>query len=206
MNYKDLFHILKKPEMLIAKIRILFWSWRYTGISRRSIILAPLKVTPQYLNISDGVIINKGCRIEGISKYEGIRYTPQLILGKNVSIQQNSHITCANKIEIGSNTAIAANVTITDIDHPYNDINTPPENQKLVVKSVRIGEDCKIYNNAVILQGITIGKHCVIGANSVVNINIPDYSVAVGIPAKVIKRYNFYSQKWEKTYPNGSFI
>lgn len=45
-----------------------------------------------------------------------------------------------------------------------------------------------------------------IGANAVVTHDIPDYSVAVGIPAKIIKRYNQESGKWERTDPDGSFI
>ncbi len=51
---------------------------------------------------------------------------------------------------------------------------------------------------AVITAGVTIGKHSVIGAGSVVTKNVPEYSVAVGNPARVIKRYNFDSGQWEK--------
>jgi acetyltransferase-like isoleucine patch superfamily enzyme len=52
--------------------------------------------------------------------------------------------------------------------------------------------------NAVITAGVTIGKHSIIAAGAVVTKNIPPYSVAVGNPARVIKQYNFTSQKWEK--------
>ena len=86
------------------------------------------------------------------------------------------------------------------------DINIPIERQNLVVKDVYIGEDCKIYNGVVILQGVHIGKHCVLGANSVVTKDIPDYCVAVGSPAKIIKRYDFESKLWRKTNSDGSFI
>lgn len=71
---------------------------------------------------------------------------------------------------------------------------------------VKIGENSKIYNNSVILPNVVIGKHCVIGANSVVNKDIPDYSVAVGSPAKVVKRYNFKTEQWEKTNEMGEFL
>lgn len=108
------------------------------------------------------------------------------------------HLTCANSIIIGKYTAIAANVTITDINHPYVDVDTPIEKQDIEVGYVRIGEDSKIYNNVVILPNVTIGKHVTIGANSVVDKDIPDYCVAVGIPAKVIKKYDFETNKWIK--------
>ena len=59
-----------------------------------------------------------------------------------------------------------------------------------------IGNGTWIGTNAVIVGNIQIGKHCVIGANSVVTKDIPDYSVAAGIPAKVIKRYDFEEEEW----------
>lgn len=137
-------------------------------------------------------------RIDGVSKYNSVCFSPRIILHDGVRIQQNLHLTCAKRIEIGDNTAIAANVTITDIHHPYEDIETPIERQNLVVKPVKIGRNCKIYNNVVILPGTVIGNHVSVGANSVVSGIIPDYSVVVGAPAKVKKRYNFENKKWEK--------
>jgi len=107
------------------------------------------------------------------------------------------HITCASNIQIGSNTAIAANVTITDIEHPYTDISLPPEKQQIKVKQVQIGEDCKIYNNAVILPGTILGKHTVVAANAVVlGKEYPAFCVLAGIPAKVIKQYDFKRELW----------
>ncbi len=127
-------------------------------------------------------------------------------IGNNFSIQQNMHLTCAKAISIGSNTAIAANVTITDINHSYVDILIPVEKQPWEISPVEIGEDCKIYNNAVILPGTKLGKHNVVGANSVVSAIFPDFCVIVGIPASIIKRYNFQSKKWQKTNKFGEFI
>ena len=68
---------------------------------------------------------------------------------------------------------------------------------KIHEKGIEIGDDSWIGINSVIVGNVRIGKHCVIGANSVVNKNIPDYSIAVGSPAKVIKRYNFEKKEWE---------
>lgn len=178
----------------------------YNHSSISSIIYSPLIFTGRYVKVKKGVIIYKNSRIQGISSYVGIPYTPLIILNEGVSIQQNCHITCAKRIEVGSNTSIAANVTITDIDHPYYNINIPIEKQPLEVKSVKIGSDCKIYNNVVILKGTNIGNHCVIGANSVVKGTFHDNSIIVGIPARIVKRYNDLSQRWEATNPDGSFI
>ena len=52
------------------------------------------------------------------------------------------------------------------------------------------------------MAGVKVGEHCVIGANSVVTKDIPDYCVAVGMPARIIKRYNFKTNTWERTDSN----
>lgn len=104
------------------------------------------------------------------------------------------------------NVLTADRVYISDNLHGYSDINIPVNAQPIKqISTVRIGEGSWLGIGVVVI-GANIGKHCVIGANAVVTHDIPDYSVAVGIPAKVIKRYNFSTKQWEKTNPDGSFL
>ena len=70
--------------------------------------------------------------------------------------------------------------------------------QKKQVENVIIGDGTWLGENVCVI-GAKIGKNCVIGANSVVTKDIPDYCVAVGVPAKIIKRYCFENNKWIKT-------
>lgn len=193
-------------QRILPRLRGFLHGLRYSHSSKNSIIYNQILFRGKRIIVGERAIIFKSCRIECVDNYRGDTFRPEIIIGNNVSIQQNCHITCAERIDIGHNTAIAAGVTITDIDHPYEDISIPIEQQPLSHNPVTIGPECKIYNHAVILPGTTIGKHCVIGANSVVKGNIPDYSVAVGMPARIVKRYNFTSRKWEKTNPDGTFI
>lgn len=179
---------------------------RYKKLGIKSFVLKPLIITPFCIEINDYVFIQSNSRIEGISSYEGIKFSPHIIIDNYCSIQQNLHLTCAESIHIGKNTAIAANVTITDIHHPYEDISLPIEKQQIIVNPVFIGEDCKIYNNVVILPGTEVGKHCTIGANSIVSGIIPDFCVVVGAPAKIVKRYCFDSAAWKRTDVQGNFI
>lgn len=194
---------------LSAFIKILHWV-RYKPLFKKYYITDSIKsiesMTPKYISLGRGCCIGYNARIEGVSRYNTTSFAPSIVFGDHVSIQQNIHLTCANSIVIGNNTAIAANVTITDIDHPYVDIDTPIEFQDLVVGEVVIGDDCKIYNGSVILQNVHIGKHCVIGANSVVTKDIPDYCVVVGAPAIIIKRFDFETNTWRKTQPDGNFL
>lgn len=189
-------------KIILGKFRALFSYIRYKPFfyeyHKSDQIFSPLQLTPKFISLGERVVISYNARIQGVGLYKGVKYNPLIRLGDGVSIQQNIHLTCAKSVVIGKNTAIAANVTITDIHHPYDDISIPIEHQRLVVKEVSIGDDCKIYNNVVVLPGVHIGKHVTIGANSVVTRDIPDYSVAVGNPAKVIKHYDYNRKAWVK--------
>ncbi|MBN1462951.1 MAG: acyltransferase [Paludibacteraceae bacterium] len=187
---------------IIKSIFRLYW-WvlninMFKKLGKRSYFKKGLIISKPYIECGAHVRVGANARIEAVLKYNNRRFNPLIVIGNDVSIQQNLHLTCANKISVGDNTAIAANVTITDIHHPYEDLTIPIEKQDILVKEVYIGEDCKIYNNVVILPGSKIGKHVTIGANAVVTKDIPDYSVAVGIPARVIKRYNHQKNEWER--------
>jgi acetyltransferase-like isoleucine patch superfamily enzyme len=74
----------------------------------------------------------------------------------------------------------------------------PISKQAVNTKLIEIGDDSWIGANAVITAGSKIGKHCVIGAGAVVTGIIPDYSIAVGNPARIIKKYNTLTHTWEK--------
>lgn len=192
MLLKNCMWLLKQAALYIPR-KFCYKEYHFSCVIKPSII-----ITPGCISLKKNVYIGYHSRVQGIYHYNKYEYNPQIIIGKDVSIQQNLHLTSANRIEIGNNTAIAANVTITDIHHPYEDVDKPIELQDIIVKEVTIGSDCKIYNNVIILPGVHIGKHTTIGANSVVTIDIPDFSVAVGSPARIIKKYDFDEKKWKK--------
>ena len=70
--------------------------------------------------------------------------------------------------------------------------------RKIFTKPVKICQNAWLGENIAVLSGVTIGKNSIIGANSVVSKNIPENCIAVGNPAKVIKKYNFETRTWEK--------
>ena len=127
-------------------------------------------------------------------------------IGENSHFQFGAHIVSTKSVIIGNNCNIGSNVYIADNTHNYEDINIAPKFQKIKqLKEVVIGDDTWVGRNSSII-GCKIGKHCVIGANSLVNKDIPDYSVAGGNPARILKRYNFDLQQWQKTDKDGNFI
>ena len=101
-------------------------------------------------------------------------------------------------VEIADHVMTAQNVVISGMNHSYEDIHTPPTMQKVTTSQIKISENVWIGANAVITAGVTIGKHSIIGAGSVVTKDIPEYCVAVGNPARLIKTYNHSTNVWEK--------
>ena len=110
-------------------------------------------------------------------------------IGKGSEIGERCRISIANMLTVGEKVLLSPNIYITDCDHEYRDIHTPVIDQGIVQKgqNVSIGDGSYIGINVVIIGNIKIGKHSVVGANSVVTKDVPDYSVAVGSPAQVIK-------------------
>jgi acetyltransferase-like isoleucine patch superfamily enzyme len=193
--------LIRNPYLLKRKIikflNLVFLRPFFKKYGKGTRIESAYYLTPQYIKLGKNVLISKNARIEGVSFYEGFSFSPSIILEDFVSIQQNLHLTCANNITIKKHTAIAANVTITDIIHPYEDILTPIEKQPIQCEMVEIGEECKIYNNVVILPGVILGKHCVVAANSVVRKGVyPQNSIIAGTPAKIISQFKV--NKWTK--------
>jgi acetyltransferase-like isoleucine patch superfamily enzyme len=92
-------------------------------------------------------------------------------------------------VEIGDHCMFANGCFITDADHRFDDPQRPITWQGFRSKGpTRIGDNVWCGANVVITSGVTVGERCVIGANSVVNGNLPPYSIAVGAPARVIKQ------------------
>lgn len=203
-------NLLKLAKQFVCRIKLLpsrFWFNKnignYTSIDKRYISI----IGDEFIKIGDGCKIMAGLRMEAITRYRNQDYTPSITIGDSVFINQNVHCTCASKIEIGNGTSITSNCGIFDIIHPYEDININPRHQQIKTKPIRIGSNCMIGMNSVILPGVTLGDHIVVGANSTVIEGVyPAYSVLAGMPAKIIKRFDTDKKEWRRTNNNGNFI
>lgn len=120
-----------------------------------------------------------------------------VIIGKNTFIGAGNVI--IGPVTIGDHTILAQNVVISGMNHGYEDILTPPVRQKISARRITISENVWIGANTVVTAGVNIGKHVVVGAGSVVTKDLPDYCVAAGNPARIIKKYNLDTKSWEKT-------
>jgi acetyltransferase-like isoleucine patch superfamily enzyme len=114
-----------------------------------------------------------------------VRPNAKLTIGDNSYITASSVLYCADKIEIGSNCAIAWNTTIIDTD--FHHIYYPDGRENQLTAPVKIGDKVWIGCNCTILKGVTIGDNAVIGANTLVNKDVPPNCLAVGNPMRIIR-------------------
>jgi acetyltransferase-like isoleucine patch superfamily enzyme len=189
------FHLLTRIKSTVFTLMV---SHCFYAIGKNSKIIPPVRFANLgRVQLGNRVIIHSNCWIQTLIGPEDDG-GPLLILGDNVAIGMNATISAAKKIIIDDGVFTARNVYISDHSHAFSDVTRPICDQGITKFSeVRIGAGTWLVQNAAVLPGVTIGKHCVIGANAVVNKDIPDYSVAVGVPAKVIKRYNLSESHWE---------
>lgn len=177
-------------------IRIVYYKFRLRQIGWHSQIVSPLKIDgPESIYVGDKVYIGYRTWLASLplTGYNDCR----LVLEDGCSIGHFNHIYATKSIILHKNVLTADKVYISDNLHGYENIDKPIMFQPILQNgTVEIGEGTWLGDNVCVL-GVHIGKHCVIGANSVVTHDIPDYSVAVGVPARVIKQFNTSSKKWE---------
>ena len=110
-----------------------------------------------------------------------------LRIGDKAVFGRQNVVNCYLDIELGDATLVADWVYICDFDHVTADINQPIKDQGIVKSPVRIGPDTWICTKVTVTKGTRIGRGCVLGAHAVVRGDIPDYAVAAGMPAKVVR-------------------
>ncbi len=109
-------------------------------------------------------------------------------LGKNSTLNQGGFINGFSGVNIGKDVRIAAYVAINSVDHAFSDPSRPIREQGYVCGEVNIEDDVWIGAHVCINRGVTIGRGSVIGAGSLVTKDIPPYSVAIGVPCRVIRK------------------
>ncbi|MEU6155745.1 acyltransferase [Actinosynnema sp. NPDC047251] len=110
-----------------------------------------------------------------------------LRIGDKAVFGKDNTVNCYLDVEIGAATLVADWVYICDFDHVTADIALPIKDQGIVKSPVRIGPDCWLGTKVTVTRGTRIGRGCVLGAHAVVRGDVPDYKIAVGIPARVVK-------------------
>lgn len=152
----------------------------------------------KYIEIGNGTSIGRYSKLQCFDKNNNIIYHPSIKIGNNCMMGHNCSIMSADSVIIEDNVLMASYITIVNENHGMN-----PESefcyrkQPLTTSPIWIKEGAWIGERCCILSGVTIGKKSIIGSGSVVTKTIPDYCIAVGNPARVIKKWNFEEHQWK---------
>ncbi len=176
-----------RPRMWVRLLITPFW--HKMGKNAIIRVRTRLDVFPWYkFEMGDDSIIETFCTINNGSG--------DVLIGKKARIGIGSVV--IGPVTFGDRVGLGQHVFVSGFNHTYTDGERDSGEQGLTVKGTKIDEDTHIGANCVVVAGVHIGKRCQIGAGSVVTKDIPDFSIAVGNPARVIKRYNLETKVWEK--------
>lgn len=172
----------------------------FYAFGNNSIIQEDYKISNvAYTQIGTGTFIKDNSWLN-ICSYDN-NIMPKIIIEDGCQIGSRFTFSIANKGVIKKNVIIAPNVYISDCSHNYESIGIPIMYQGITstTNEIVIGENSWIGVNASIIGDVHIGRGCVVAANSFVTKNIPDYSIAAGSPATIIKMYDTITQTWVRT-------
>lgn len=189
----------------VDKLYLAYWIVRTKLIDKRvRLFRFPLVIRGrQYIDFGDNLTTGVGCRFDC---FPGT--APDAIkikFGRNVQINDYVHMVGMESIEVGDNVLMASHIFISDNSHGSykgdeqdSDPTVAPTKRLYPTAPVKIGNNSWIGEGSIIMPGVVIGEGCIIGAHSVVNKSIPAWTIAVGSPAKVIKKWNKDKQRWVK--------
>ena len=148
------------------------------------------------ITFGEHVRVRSGCWFD--VSIDDPRYKSQIDIMEGCAIGRNNQLTTQSKITLEPFVMTASNVHIATQTHNYEDITMPISAQGATdTGPITLGAGCWIGRNVVIV-GASVGRNSVVAAGSYVNKDIPDYCVAAGVPAKIIKKYNQETKKWER--------
>lgn len=144
----------------------------------------------RYITVGAGTVMGPHVSLSaGVSPGHELGDRSVVTIGDRCLIGKGTGIVGHDAIEIGDDVFTGHNVYITDANHGYEDLDLPIGRQFEDPRPVRIGAGSWLGHGTIVLPGASIGRHVVVGAGSVVTGDLPDFSVAVGNPARVIRRY-----------------
>jgi len=175
-----------KRVVMRARFTRPWWRWRFHEFGEGSILHKPDWVFgPHLMSVGPWCTIFHGTWLS-VERSAWGATEPVLRIGGNVGIRPYCTITAAESVVIEDHVVLSAFTSVIDSDHTFVPGEKTIMRTPLVTSPVRIGRSTWVGERVAILRGSDIGSRCIIGANSVVRGHIPDNSIAVGAPARVV--------------------
>jgi UDP-3-O-[3-hydroxymyristoyl] glucosamine N-acyltransferase len=167
-------------------------------------VVPPSRVTlPERIFLGDGVTVLEHAFLSVVAAVPG--FTPTLRIGDRTRIGRFAHIACVGEIDIGPDVLTSERVFIGDTYHGYEDPDLPVIAQPMAApEPVRIGRGAFLGIGCVVLMGVTVGEHAYVAAGAVVSRDVPDRTLVVGNPARVVRRWDAAADAWVDVEPGES--
>ena len=181
------------------KIFTLLYRFSFKELAPRSTLSMPFSVEgARNIAIKKNVFIKPNAWFLSLNHSDSTSKNPKISIDEGTYIGRNAHIVSLKSIRIGKNVLMGDNVYIADNFHRFNRVDIPYKSQGVGFKAeVEIGDGTWLGENVCVISS-KIGKQCIIGANSLVINDLPDYCMAVGSPARIIKKYSHTTKSWER--------
>jgi acetyltransferase-like isoleucine patch superfamily enzyme len=165
----------------------------FAEFGRGSVLEPPVRLENQgRISIGRDVFVGPGCCLQTLDEGDD---GGAIEIGDGVNIAGSCVISAASRIRLGRSVLLARNVYIADHRHAFEDPTRPVLDQGVAdLRPVEIGDGAWLGQNVVVCPGVRIGRGAVVGANAVVTEDVPDYAVAVGVPARVVREFGLVAE------------
>lgn len=192
-------------KQFVKQILTFFWhpiatSYLWLDGSRNFVIKPQMSINKlKYLKLGQDIQIGRNSRFLFVEEYCGEVYKPEVKVGNHVSIGNRFSALSAAPIVIEDHCLIASDVLITSENHGTNpELSDSYAKTPLTAASVWIGQGCWLGEKVSIMPGVSLGARCIVASNAVVTKSFPAGSMIGGVPAKLLKKYNYNTHSWEK--------
>ena len=189
--FKVFYTVRKKMQGFVFKVRMM--EFKYLFGDR---IIFPAEVyfsqLPDFLFDESKSKVIIGHKVASRGKLNLLFYSDGIIqIGESTFFNNDCSVNALLHVQIGANCLFGENVKIYDHNHQYKNVALPIKDQGYTMAPVKIGNNCWIGSNVVILKGVAIGDNCVIGANSVVHKSLPANSISINVAESRITSYSY---------------
>jgi acetyltransferase-like isoleucine patch superfamily enzyme len=191
---------LKELVMNFIKsiIKAVLFRPKVASLGARSYVYLPRRlINKKFIEIGRNCRIGKGVVLEPITINGQQRFSPKIFFGNDVYVGRYCQIYSIDSIRIEDGCVLSEYVYLSDSAHGFNPDAGLIMQQDLVSKGpIHIGENTFIGYGVAIMPGVSLGRNCIVGMRSVVTRSFPDFSMIVGSPARIIKKYCQEKKEW----------
>lgn len=195
--------LLLLPERLHNRLSSWIWA-RVLGVPSMRIHHASRILGASRIRLGQRFQAGRFLWLEAIESFNEQRFEPSIVIGDDINLSELVHIACISSIVIGDGVLMGSKVIVTDHNHgqysgagEHSSPDERPNRRVLHGSPVHVGARAFLGDNVVVLPGSRIGAGAIIGANSIVSGEIPPHTMAIGCPARPIRRYDAETRKWE---------